>query len=463
MRCDRTPRSTQKSLNTQSRSFSASSAVSALIVVILCASCGKKGPPLPPLVRLPAAPAEITAERRGDDVIVQFNVPNANTDNTRPANLSQADVFGFTGPASVTDDQLLKQGVKVGSVAVRKPRDPDQTIDEDESASDLEPLEGDGLDQGARARVEERLTAAALAPVDPMTPSERKRARITPSDAAGPLLGPASPGISTRTYVAVGISTRGRKGPSSTRVAVPLVPPPPAPGTPTVTYNETAITVEWTPVEPSDTDVLPSHPLGTPLPTLAYHVYDVPAPAGSGSSRTLPDASAPSIVSGLPASARGAGSRASGDVLETRLTKEPLVETSYSDARITWGDQRCYAVRAVEMIDALSVESDERPATCVTLKDTFPPAPPKGLSGVASDGAISLIWEPSAEKDLAGYLVLRAPAPSSTLEPVTLEPIPATNFEDKVQAGVRYVYAIVAVDKAGNRSAPSNRLEETAR
>jgi hypothetical protein len=32
-----------------------------------------------------------------------------------------------------------------------------------------------------------------------------------------------------------------------------------------------------------------------------------------------------------------------------------------------------------------------------------------------------------------------------------------------VPAGVRYIYAVEAVDKAGNVSAPSNRIEETAR
>ena len=32
-----------------------------------------------------------------------------------------------------------------------------------------------------------------------------------------------------------------------------------------------------------------------------------------------------------------------------------------------------------------------------------------------------------------------------------------------VQAGVRYVYAVRAVDKAGNASPPSNRVDETAR
>src|SRR5262249_1412241 len=46
---------------------------------------GGRGPPLPPLVKLPIAPADITAERRGDHVDLQFTVPSANTDNTRPA------------------------------------------------------------------------------------------------------------------------------------------------------------------------------------------------------------------------------------------------------------------------------------------------------------------------------------------------------------------------------------------
>jgi hypothetical protein len=386
---------------------------------------------------MPAAPVAISAERRGDDVIVQFTVPTANTDNTRPANVSEVEVLAFTGTDTVRDAELLKHGTRVGSVSVKKPRDPDQTVEPDESAADLDPLEGNGLDQGARGRVEEQLSAAAFVQLDPRLADERKR-KGTP-ETAGPLLGPAPPAISTRTYVAVGISTRGRKGALSKRVAVPLVPPPPSPPSPAVTYSETAITVAWGPSEHHDTDVLPSHPLGVAAPTQGYYVYDVP----------------PSIASGAKP--------ASPDAVETRLTKDPIAETSYTDSRITWGSERCYAVRVVETIGDFRVESHEGPARCVTLTDKFPPAAPKGLSGVATNGAINLIWDQSPEKDLAGYVVLRAVAPATTLEPVTPEPIQATNFEDKVQPGIRYIYAIVAVDKAGNRSAPSNRLEETAR
>jgi fibronectin type 3 domain-containing protein len=79
---------------------------------------------------------------------------------------------------------------------------------------------------------------------------------------------------------------------------------------------------------------------------------------------------------------------------------------------------------------------------------------------------MNLGWDANTEADLAGYVVLRGEAPGDTLQPLTPAPIAATSYEDKtVKPGVRYVYVIVAVDKATppNRSAPSTRLEETAR
>ena len=85
---------------------------------------------------------------------------------------------------------------------------------------------------------------------------------------------------------------------------------------------------------------------------------------------------------------------------------------------------------------------------------------------MAGTGTMNLGWDANTEPDLAGYLVLRGDAPDGTLQPLTPAPIPATSYEDKtVKPGVRYVYVIVAVDKATppNRSAPSARVEETAR
>ena len=71
---------------------------------------------------------------------------------------------------------------------------------------------------------------------------------------------------------------------------------------------------------------------------------------------------------------------------------------------------------------------------------------------------MNLIWDANTESDLGGYLILRGEAPGDTLQPLTPQPIHDTSFRDTtVRPGVRYVYAIVAVDRATppNRSQPA--------
>src|SRR5690606_5274073 len=126
-------------------------------------------------------------------------------------------------------------------------------------------------------------------------------------------------------------------------------------------------------------------------------------------------------------------------------------------------EERCYEVRVMAVIGSARILGEPSPQTCVTLRDTFPPKPPTGLIGVASAGAISLIWDANSEGDLLGYLVLRAIAPSTELVPATPLPISDTNFRDTVPAGARVTYAIQAIDRAGNRSQPSAPITETAR
>jgi hypothetical protein len=88
---------------------------------------------------------------------------------------------------------------------------------------------------------------------------------------------------------------------------------------------------------------------------------------------------------------------------------------------------------------------------------------PKDLKAISTEGAINLIWEPNTEPDLAGYIVLRGREPAETLQPITPAPIVEAAFTDAVQPGIAYVYAVRAVDKAGNASLPSERAYETAR
>ena len=123
-------------------------------------------------------------------------------------------------------------------------------------------------------------------------------------------------------------------------------------------------------------------------------------------------------------------------------------------------------MRPVEQMAGAVVMGPASPTTCVTPADTFPPAAPRSLAAIAGEGVISLIWEPNTESDLAGYLVLRGDAPGDTLRAITPEPVTATTYRDTTaRAGTRYVYVVVAVDRATpqNVSAQSNRVEETAR
>jgi hypothetical protein len=339
----------------------------------------------------------MTAARRADLVDLQFTVPNANTDNTRPANVTRVDIYAFTGPPTVSDAEILSSGTRVASVPVKAPRDPDATFDPDDptqSEADVEAPEGDGLDQGAVAHVQEMLPQGEPADSPPAVPA------------------------TVRTYVGVGITTGGRRGPSSQRVAVPLRPPPPPPSKAEVSYGESAVTVTWSP--PS----LPSTEAASPF---RYNVYEVALPG------------------------------------DTRLTETAIADAQYADARMTWGATRCYGVRTVESADGLVVESERSEPACVTLTDTFPPGPPTGLRAVASEGIINLIWDANVEADLDGYFLLRGPAPGDELIPITTTAMRETAFEDRVPPGTRFVYAVQAVDRSGNLSPLSGRIEETAR
>ncbi|MDE3154395.1 MAG: hypothetical protein KGN76_04795, partial [Acidobacteriota bacterium] len=199
---------------------------------------------------------------------------------------------------------------------------------------------------------------------------------------------------------------------------------------------------------PRPLPLLSGTPIGPTYPPTRYDVYEVP--------KTEPPA--PPWL----ADVKGDGSVARGP-LASPLNPAPLGVTTYTDTRMTWGQERCYVVRARDVYDKLPIDSAPSPMTCVTLKDTFPPAAPTGLQAVASAGAISLIWNPNAEPDLAGYLVLRGLASGGPLAPITPAPVRDTTFRDAtVQAGVRYVYAVVAVDTANNRSHPSGEVERTA-
>ena len=145
------------------------------------------------------------------------------------------------------------------------------------------------------------------------------------------------------------------------------------------------------------------------------------------------------------------------------LTPAPLGGLEFTQTPITLGAERCFFVRPVDIINGVHVRGPASPIACNPFTDTFAPAAPSSLGSAATSGAINLIWEPSPATDVVGYIVLRGTG-DAPLTPLMKEPVASTTYTDtSVQLGVRYIYAVVAVDKAGNRSVESNRQEETAR
>jgi fibronectin type 3 domain-containing protein len=180
--------------------------------------------------------------------------------------------------------------------------------------------------------------------------------------------------------------------------------------------------------------------LGFNSEATTYHVYDVTAPATEA-------AEDPYAVT-VPAA----------------ITPAPIADTEFAIKGVAFDVERCFEVRPVDRIFGVTVIGPASPRTCITPKDTYAPAAPRSLAAIAGAGVINLIWDANGEDDLAGYLVLRGEAPGDTLQPVTTEPVAVTSYRDEsVRVGTRYFYTVVAVDRAGNRSAQSNRAEETAR
>jgi hypothetical protein len=222
-----------------------------------------------------------------------------------------------------------------------------------------------------------------------------------------------------RVYAVAPVSSKGRRG-AAMRVTVPLVEAPPAPAAPLASYSETAVSLTWPGSVPGE-----GPESGKPL----YNVYQ-----------------ADQLPAGSPLNAR------------------PFEAPGFEDPRIEFGVERCYVVTALQVVQQTTIESAPSGAACVTPKDTFAPAAPGGLGAVAGPGSVSLIWNAVAATDLAGYLVLRGEGGGDTLQALTPEPISDTTYTDTaVRPGVRYVYAVVAVDESKNLSPQSARVEETAR
>jgi hypothetical protein len=429
------------------------------LATVSITGCGKKGAPLAPIVHVPAAAGKLAARRVGNDIYITLTIPAQNLDASTPADVSRIDLYGATSLTPPPLARIFEIASKVASVEVKPPPRPDQNGAAEQLPADRANLPA----QGTTITLRDSLSVEELQPKELPPVGSPSSARGTPPTSAAP----APVSVLRRFYVAVATSDRGRQGPPGTILEVPLSPLPDPPPAPVLVASEDNITVTWEPsggvlgflfekptaLEDAPVDDLPPAG-GTPSPPamtvapagpILYNVYREPPSDAASATSTPPWNAAPAAP----------------------LNPAPLAALTFTDPTpVQFDRQQCYTVRAVRGVAPNVVVSEPSPRACLTPKDSYPPAAPTGLYALAAGGVINLSWEPNGEADLGGYVVLRGRAGDATLQRLTASPLMDTRYVDRdVMPGVRYVYAIEAVDlqRPPNVSAESNRVEEAAR
>jgi hypothetical protein len=416
-------------------------------------------------------------------------IPAANIDEYVPADIARVEVYGYTGRSAPPRARWVELSTLVATVPVGHPplkpgEKPDSTRKDSRPAN--APLQGamisvrdtltpDELVQGREAAV--RDPQSAIRDPESAVRDPESAVRDPQSAVRDPQTVGGDPASGSRTadrgsrladqplkryYTAVPFNAKGRPGPPGGVAEFPLLPTPDPPPSVTARYTDRSILLEW---EPSGGLIgfLLERVLADDAPPLEVEEgtetvsAETPGPLMYNVYREIPPD---------PFEPPGPTQADWREEPPTPITSAPVATLTFTD-NVEFGRRRCYSVRAVRGLGPEPRVGDASPPACFTAIDTFPPAPPHAVTTVASEGFISLIWEPNTELDLAGYVVLRAEAPGELLSPLTSAPIPSPSYrDDKVAAGVRYVYAVIAVDNRfplPNVSATSDRVEETAR
>ena len=145
------------------------------------------------------------------------------------------------------------------------------------------------------------------------------------------------------------------------------------------------------------------------------------------------------------------------------LNAAPLSERVFVDTTFQYGETYRYSVRSLLQPPPPLRESVSSAETEVRPLDVYAPKAPTSLAAAAEGRAIKLYWFPNSEPDLRGYRVYRGEGQG---EFRVLGEVDAaeTSFADATAArGVRYHYAVTAVDGATppNESARSEEVSES--
>jgi hypothetical protein len=352
---------------------------------------------MPPLPRGPSAVSDLAVEQEGAEIVLTFSYPDRLMNGDPLRDLASIEIHRALDPSPAL-------------VTTRPPsRGPAPAGDQAPGSAARREAGNVRLAEAAFYREAKRIDALPVAAI-----AERTRgATIVYRDPLAPLFtGGKLP--RALAYAVVSVRAGGERSPLSNIVSFsPEVPP----GPPTIvraTPEQGRICIEWTPPE---TDVI-----GRPAPVGGYRVYR----------RTLPE-----------------------EEYDAPLTAEPVTGTDFVDVTAPSGAALVYTVRAT-LPGKPKIEGVPAVEAGVDYRDVFPPPSPARVDALPEGGAVRLLWDPVAAPDLAGYVVYRAEGEGGTPVRLTEKPIADPSYIDTgVQPRRRYRYTVVAVDLAGNASAPS--------
>ncbi len=141
------------------------------------------------------------------------------------------------------------------------------------------------------------------------------------------------------------------------------------------------------------------------------------------------------------------------------INDKPLVSTGYEDYDVRPSKKMRYQARLVRIEKGVRLLGPLTPEVSVTVQDNTPPAAAQVLESEAIEGGVRLLWQPVPDRGLLGYQVLRR---SAKQEPKAFAPVSGLltvdEFTDRTVADPdTYVYQVIAIDRAGNRSQSAER------
>ncbi len=148
------------------------------------------------------------------------------------------------------------------------------------------------------------------------------------------------------------------------------------------------------------------------------------------------------------------------------LNSYPITDVSFNDKNFEFEKVYEYFVRTVSLgSNGEAVESLDSNRIEVKPKDTFPPSPPSAITIAAAPNNLSIFFAVNVEKDVVGYKIFRTIDPNQSKSEwmlITKETLLRNTFQDfSVEPGKTFYYYIIAIDRAGNVSLPSEVISET--